>query len=135
MTQEPRDKFYGYTIDEWISKVPGELAVDAVGLWQIVSFGRAGFGLSGPALVEYVRRSLFALMANGARPVVGALDGEHIWTIADYGGAAEDVCNSIIAEWIASGRDPNEGDVWFALPSVYNAKRRDRAPDGRNDLS
>jgi len=135
MTQEPRDKFYGYTIGEWISKIPNELAADAVGLWQIVSFGRDGFGLSGPALVGYVRKSLFALLASGARPGVGALDGEHIWITVDYGNTAENVCDSIIAEWIASGRDPNEGDVWFALPHIYNAKRRDGRPDGRNSLS
>ncbi len=34
MTEQLRDKFYGYTIDEWISKVPGELSVDAVGLME-----------------------------------------------------------------------------------------------------
>jgi len=135
MTQELRDRFYGYTIDEWISKVPGELDVDAVGLWQIVSFGREGFELSGNSLVEYVRRNLLALTAAGARPVVGALDGEHIWTKVDYGDTADEVCDSIIAEWVASGRDPNEGDVWFAKPHIYSAARSSVMPDGRNGLS
>lgn len=30
MTEPLRDKFYGYTTDEWISRVAGELSVDAV---------------------------------------------------------------------------------------------------------
>jgi hypothetical protein len=135
MTQGPRDKFYGCTIDEWISKVPGEFEVDAVGLWQIVSFGQEGFGLSGGALVEYVRRNLLTLMACGAKPIVGAVDGEHIWITIDYGETPEKICEPILAEWLASGRDPNEGDVWFAQPHIYNAIRASDAPDRRGSLS
>ena len=47
MIEPLRDRFFGQTLDEWIEKVPGELPVDAVGLWQIVGFARDGFGLSG----------------------------------------------------------------------------------------
>lgn len=51
---ELRDRFFGNTIEERVRSVPAEIAVDAVGLWQIVSFGREGFGLDGDALVDYV---------------------------------------------------------------------------------
>jgi hypothetical protein len=89
-----RDKFYGNTVEEWIDKVPAELSVDAVGLWQIVSFGREGFGLAGKELTEYVRRSLVALFAKGAMPVTGATDGIHIWTLVNYGNdRANDECD------------------------------------------
>lgn len=56
-----RDKFFGNTVEEWIDKVPGELSVDAVGLWQIVSVGCEGFGLSGSLLVDFVRQSILTL--------------------------------------------------------------------------
>jgi len=60
-----RGKFYGSTIDERLSQVPNELAIDAVGLWQIVSFGRQGFDLSGEPLTDYVRRHILALLGKG----------------------------------------------------------------------
>ena len=80
MKKELRDKFYGQTVEEWIEKIPGELPIDAVGLWQIVPFAREGFGLSGEELLDVVRRSITALLAKGAVPVVGAMDGVHFWT-------------------------------------------------------
>jgi hypothetical protein len=128
MEKELRDKFYGDTIEERIKKVPAELVIDAVGLWQIVSFGREGFGLSGDKLVDYVRRHLFALFAKGARPVRGALDGVHIWTLVNYGETPEEMADAIINEWQNSGRDPDVGSVWFALPHIYNETLSHDAP-------
>jgi hypothetical protein len=128
MEKELRDKFYGDTIEERIEKVPAELLVDAVGLWQIVSFGREGFGLSGDKLVDYVRRHLFALFAKGAKPVQGAMDNIHIWTLVNYGETAEQMADAIINEWRNSGRDPDVGSVWFALPHIYEEKRSHDAP-------
>jgi hypothetical protein len=128
MKKNLRHKFYGDTVEEWIEKVPGELAVDAVGLWQIVSTGREGFGLSAGELVDYVRRNLLALSAKGAKPVQGALDNVHIWTLVDYGDTAEEMADAIINEWLNSGRDPDVGDVWFALPHIYEEKRSHDSP-------
>jgi hypothetical protein len=128
LKNELRDKYYGNTVQEWIEKVPGELLVDAVGLWQIVSFGREGFGLSGDELVDYVRQNLFALFAKGAKPVQGALDNIHPWTLVDYGKTAEQMADAIINEWRNSGRDPDVGGVWFALPHIYEAVRSHDAP-------
>jgi hypothetical protein len=124
MNADLRDKYYGHSIDDWISKIPGELAVDAVGLWQIVSFGRQGFGLEGNDLVKYVRKALYALFAKGAKPVVGATDGIHFWTPIDLGEAPEKIADSIIAEWLNTGREPDAGGIWFALPHIYEALRR-----------
>src|SRR5258708_7750158 len=96
MKKELRDKFYGQTAEEWIEKIPGELPVDAVGLWQIVSFGREGFGLSGEELVHFVRQGIEELFAKGAKPVVGAMDGIHVWTTVDYGSTSESMSRAII---------------------------------------
>jgi hypothetical protein len=130
--KELRDKFYGQTVEEWIEKLP----VDAVGLWQIVSFGRQGFGLSGEELITVVRQGIAALLAKGAVPVVGARDGIHVWTPVNYGDMAEETSEAIITEWRSSGREPDVGDVWFALPHVLEATL---LPDGprrrKEDLS
>ena len=127
MNSERRDKFFGATIQEWVDKVPGELAIDAVGLWQIVSFGRDGFDLSGDELVDVVRRCLISLLAKGARPVVGATDYVHYWTLVNYGRTTEEIVDGVIDEWRSSGSEPGAGGVWFALPHIYNATRH--SPD------
>ena len=123
MSKIQRHKLFGTAIEEWIEKVPGELSIDAVGLWQIVSSGREGFGLSGDGLVDFVRRCILTLTAKGARPVVGATDNVHIWTTVDYGQPDESAADAIISQWITSGQDPDAGGVWFALPHVYKERR------------
>jgi hypothetical protein len=126
---EKRDRFYGDTVEERITKVAAELARDAIGLWQIVSFGREGFALSGAELVDFVRRSLLELFAKGAKPVTGALDNVHIWTqLKSYGDTPEEMSRTIIDEWQRSGHDPDFGGVWFALPHVYEEKRTASIP-------
>lgn len=119
MMNEPRDKDDGETISEYLAGFTEELAIDAVGLWQIVPAGRDGFGLSGAELVDFVRRGVGALLAKGARPVVGSADEERNWTLVNYGNTAEEICDAVISEWLKTGRDPNVGDVWFALPDIY----------------
>jgi hypothetical protein len=136
MNKQRRDKFYGQTVEEWIEKIPGELPIDAVGLWQIVSFGREGFELSGEELVDAVRRSVAALLAKGAVPVVGAMDGIRVWTPVKYGDTADETTEAIIIEWRNSGRDPDVGDVWFAVPHILGATRPQSEPRKRKeDLS
>ena len=124
MKKERRDKFYGSTIEGRLAQVPGELVIDAVGLWQVVSFGRQGFNLSGPELVDYMRRHILALLAKGAKPVVGARDNIHYWVVVDYGKNPDEIADAIIGEWLGSGREPSLRDVWFALPHIYEATRR-----------
>jgi hypothetical protein len=118
-----RHKLFGTPVEQWIAAVTNELPVDAVGLWQIVPAGRDGFGLSGQELIEFVRLNLLALFEKGAKPVIGAADGIHVWTLAPYGETPAEMADAIIKEWSASGREPDGGDVWIALPHIYVAKR------------
>lgn len=134
MIEPLRDRLFGQTLDEWIEKVPRELPVDAVGLWQIVGFACDGFGLSGKELVQCVRRCLFGLFAKGARPVTGALDNVFIWKLVPYGETPEEMADNIIGEWLNAGRDPDLGDIWFALPHIYNEKKPPGSPVKRPDM-
>jgi hypothetical protein len=118
-----RHKTYGTPVEEWIASVPNELPIDAVGLWQIVSAGRGGFELSGQELIDFVRLTLLALFEKGAKPVVGARDGANVWTPIPYGEIPGEMADAVIQEWIGSGREPDFGDVWFALPHIYEFKR------------
>jgi len=72
MKKEPRDKFYGQTVEEWI----------------------------------------------------------------EYGDTAGEISEAIITEWRDSGREPDVGDVWFALPHILEATLPPNEPWKRNeDLS
>ena len=71
MSEEPRHRHYGVPMSKCIVQVANELAVDAVGMWQIVPGGRRGFGLKGEALTDYVRRCIAELLSHAAVPVIG----------------------------------------------------------------
>ena len=58
MKKELRHRIYGTTIEQWISLVPGELPIDAVGLWQIVPAGPAAI-LHRPAPIIIVAAPSF----------------------------------------------------------------------------
>jgi hypothetical protein len=120
MTDELRDKYYGYTISESIALTPGELPIDAVGLWQIVPDGRDGFGLSGEALDDFIRRTITALLDADAVPVRHVPGSQFEWDVQhQYGTTREQIIEGIIAEWHTMPDDPlvlcGEG-VWFARP-------------------
>ncbi len=125
MMNPVRHKRHGITIEEDLALRPGELAIDAVGLWQIVPAGREGFGLSGSALYDYVRRHILNLLAKGAKPVRGVKQGPRFWRVVEYGNTPEEIADAIIAEWKASGHEPDPGGVWFALPHIYEATTQD----------
>ncbi len=120
MTDELRDKFYGTTIDQRIDQTCVELQRDAVGLWQIVSFGREGFNLSSDALPDYVRRHVLALLARGAGPVVAKETGKSGWKLVHYGNDSSETAEAIIKEWLEEGAKSDAGGVWFALPHIYD---------------
>jgi hypothetical protein len=124
MSVEPRDRHFGSTISEYMALMPGELSIDAVGLWQIVPVGRHDFGLEGAELVAFVRRALYALVGRGARPVLGGRGTEYAWVLQpQYGSTNQEIVEGVMAEWLAGGApDPGAGDLWFALPDVYQAK-------------
>lgn len=116
---EPKHRLYGTPVSEWI-KLVGELEVDAVGLWQIVTAGREGFRLEGAALDEFVRRSLLAHFAYGALPVRHVPGDPNVWTVQTaYGEKPESMADAIINEWINQGRpNPSAGDLWLALRRI-----------------
>jgi hypothetical protein len=121
MNEEPVHRIFRTPVSEWVASVPSELEDDAVGLWQIIPVGRVDFGLEGNELVNYVRKALLAVFAQGAKPVEGATDGKHYWKLREnYGDEPERMAEAIIDEWLASGHDPDPGGIWFALPKVYN---------------
>jgi hypothetical protein len=124
-----RDRYSGETVDQCIAGWVAELARDATSLWHIVTDGREGFGLSGPLLIHFVRRSLLALFAAGAKPVIGDVTKVYHWVrLKQYGETPEEMTDAIIDEWQKSGRDPTIGGIWFATPNVFEEKRSGRPP-------
>jgi hypothetical protein len=111
---EPVDKYFGIPMSEWIKRVPNELEVDGVGLWQIIPVGRDSFGLSGEPLVEFTQRCILALLSRGARPGRHAADGGWL-PVHGRENNAEVIAELIIADWLESGRDPDENGLWFYL--------------------
>lgn len=120
MIDESRDKDSGETISEAISQYPHELDRDAVGIWQIVPGGRMDFGLSGDALADYVRRTIYALLDAGAVPVRHVPGSGFRWSRqTQYGLTREEIAEAIIAEWEPVPYDSYsmiEHCPWFARP-------------------
>jgi hypothetical protein len=127
MKAEPRNRFDGSTIEESIVRIPAELAVDAVGLWQIVATGRQGFDLSGNDLYNFARQHIVALLEKSAKPVIGSADKTYFWVVVEYGKTPNEIADAILIEWQNSGHEPDPGGVWFALPHVYEARRKSSA--------
>jgi hypothetical protein len=116
MTNEPVDKYSGITMSEWINRVPNELEMDAVGLWQIIPTGRDSFQLTGKALDEFAKRSIIALIDRGAVPVLPSSTGQGHWKQQDqYGSSSTEIADKILNEWRQSGRDPDHDGLWFSL--------------------
>lgn len=125
MTDEPRHRDYGYTASEAISFFPGELPIDAVGMFQIVPAGRDSFGLKGADLIDFVRRSILALLDAGAIPVRGGGGTEYYWIKQpQYGIEKGEIADAVVQEWLSMPDDPLVlcGDgVWFARPRSDNS--------------
>jgi hypothetical protein len=115
MTKEPIDKYFGISMSEWIARLPNELDVDAVGLWQIIPVGIDSFGLSGDGLDEFTRRCIMALLQRGAVPV-RAVSGVAGWIPdIEYRGSHEEIANLIIKKWKVDKLVPDHDGLWFSL--------------------
>lgn len=114
----------GESIPTHIARYPNELDRDAVGIWQIVPGGRVGFGLSGDALADYVRRAIYALLDAGAVPVRHVPDSGFHWTHQkQYGTTREEIAEAIIKEWEPVPYDSYsmiEHCPWFARPRPHS---------------
>jgi hypothetical protein len=122
MTSEPVDRYSGSPLSEWIATLPNEFEFDAVSLWEIIPGLRDSFGLEGGALEHAIRQALAEVLARGARPVVGCSEDGSWRETTRYGDSPNDIINAVIAEWHRMGRDPDVGDVWFALPALYESR-------------
>jgi hypothetical protein len=120
-----RGRYDKETIEEHIQGVPGELSIDAVGLWQIVPAGRNEFELSGDDLTEFVRRCVAELLTHGAKPVVGGGGTKYDWLYQpQYGQTNSEILDAVVKEWLLLGSpDCDPGGLWFALPSPYVGNR------------
>ncbi len=114
MNNEPKDKHFGVPLSEWISNIPNELEVDAVGLWQLVASGRDGFDFNNADLSNFLNLAITSLLEKGAKPVRASDSGE--WVVQNqYGKSNETIALNILKEWMESGIDPDENGIWFSI--------------------
>ena len=108
-----RHRGYDMSAAEWITLVPNELAIDPVGLWQVIPVGRREFELAGDDLEEFTKQALRGLLAKGAIPVTGE---DQSWVAEQrYETKPEEIVENVVKTWLSKGmRDPDVGDVWFA---------------------
>jgi len=125
MSEDRRHKRYGTPMSEWIALTPSELSDIGVGLATIVQTGRYGFESEGEELVDFVRRSLYALVERGAKPRHWGSPSDPQRDIPlHYGSDSNaEIVEGVIADWLASGGGDLEwGDFWFALPGTIDGK-------------
>ena len=114
---EPTHSIFGTPLSEWLLLVPNELPRDAVGLWQITPALEHHFALSGGALENAVRQAIRGLLAAGAIPVEGGSSPGQWAARGDLAGSGEAGIDRVVQYWRELGREPDVGDIWFALPS------------------
>jgi len=109
-------------MSEWINQRIPRAPYDELpfGMWVIVDDGRRLFGLEGEALASYIRKSIYALMDAGFKPVIGI--GKNQWKLqVQYGSNKHEVAEAVIQEWLREGArtpEPWTG-LWFGLPRHY----------------
>ncbi len=120
MKNEPRHNRSGASVSEWVSGHTERLRDNGSGFWDIVSCLH-NFDLDGPARIDFVRRTILALIAKGGRPVV-ASEKELTWEETfKYGSKPEEIADAVIAEWMAEGGSEyvEWGRWWFAYPGSH----------------
>jgi hypothetical protein len=119
---DPRHLRFGTSLEEWIQGFPAELPRDAVGLWQISNTLRRGFELSEAAFQVSMRKSVKALLDAGAVPVFGSSEDRQWHLATEFGGTADVVVEAVMTYLQSLGREPDFGDLWFALPAFVEAR-------------
>ena len=105
-------------LEAWASAVAAELQIDAVGMWQVVGGARRSFPVSESRQAEAIAMAVSSLLAAGAQPVFGShvTKGWHV--AAEFQGHSAQ--NRILAYLQNLNREPNIGDLWFALPEFIS---------------
>ncbi|RWN37535.1 hypothetical protein [Mesorhizobium sp.] len=117
MDWNKRHRGHGMSAAEWITLVPNELDIDAVGLWQIIPVGRHEFEFEGEDLKEFTRQALKGLLARGAVPITG--QGQTWVADYQYGTISDEIIENVVKKWLSKGmHDPDVGDVWFGTVAV-----------------
>ncbi|MGZ3304603.1 MAG: hypothetical protein ACXU8U_01980 [Asticcacaulis sp.] len=112
MMPEPKHKLFGIPLSEWIEKIPNELELDAVGLWQIIPTFKEEFGLEGANLQVALSQAIAALMLRGAVPVDGVT-----WSRKEnYGTTPLEIAANVMKEIEARKITPDLEGLWFAIP-------------------
>ena len=112
MNLEPKDKYFGVPLSEWIKKIPNELEIDAVGLWQLFASGNDSFGLEGESLFMFLGQAIAALLEKGAKPV-RSINGT--WVVQNqYGRENNLIIENLLSE-LKKGAAPDEDGVWFSI--------------------
>lgn len=114
MNAEPKDRYYGVTLSEWIKNIPNELEIDAVGFWQLVASGRDSFEFNDTDLLNFLNLAINSLLDKGAKPVRASENGE--WIVQNqYGKESGVIASNILKEWSEAGVDPDEDGIWFSI--------------------
>ena len=123
MIEEPRDRYDGATISEYIADLCSEVQCDGVGLFLLIRTGRRGYGYEGEALLAFLRRVLTAMMEAGAHPVLGGNGTEYSWLVQkQYGERPAEIAENVVRAWVAQGM-PNDawlsGWLWFTVEDNF----------------
>lgn len=110
-------------VAELASEVASELSVDAVGTWQIVRRARAAFPTSEPLQFEVLSLAIQRLLAAGAQPVFGSRATRDWHVATEFQGSNGQ--QEILAYMRRLNRDPDFGDLWFALPEFIEQGERE----------
>ena len=114
MITEPRDKYFGVPLSEWIKNIPNELDIDAVGFWQLVETGRDSFGFKDDDLFNFLSIAITSLLDRGGKPVKASNNGD--WIIQNqYGIDNKTITSNILNEWNSSGQNCDEDGIWFSI--------------------
>ncbi|WP_156386335.1 hypothetical protein [Aureimonas sp. Leaf454] len=88
----------------------------------IIESGMRAFQFRGDDLVEFVRRSIYAMIDAGAKPFAGDIGGvaPDFYPTDRWGTTREEIADALITEW--QKRGGGELEIWsypFAFVEVY----------------
>jgi hypothetical protein len=103
--QEQDDVEPPYTIEDYFSCLPENLADDCASMSHFIGAGRQDFGLAGKALDDFIAESIKVVIVAGGWPVISVEEGDFWWwkPTDQWGGTAEEIAANLLAEWHKRG--------------------------------